>query len=119
MPGRQGIAINPIVAAARRKGAKQGGPLIIVHDTADIMIFRQQEVILHVENSRGIVGPLDEGTKAQKPIALIAKHGAGGTAAEQLSTFLHPIQKGLQLAAPQFLMFTANQIEPCLVEGLP
>src|SRR5690349_21352775 len=57
-PRFQGLAVDPVISRQRRYRAQDRGPLVVVQRAADMFLLRQQHVILHVENARGVVGAL-------------------------------------------------------------
>src|SRR5437763_11439499 len=82
-PRLHAFSINPMVGGERGNRAQDRGPLEIIERAADPLVRRQQQVILHVEDTRGVVGALEIKADTREPIRVIAQHGAIGTAVEQ------------------------------------
>ena len=59
-PGLHALPINPMVGGERRDRAQDRRPLEIVEWAADALVRRQQQVIFHVEDARGVVGALED-----------------------------------------------------------
>ena len=98
-PRLQALAIDPVIGGERRDRAQDRGPLEIVERPADMLLRRQQQVILHVEDARGVVGALLEHAEAREPVGVVAQHGAVGRAVEAQRAFLHPAQERRELLA--------------------
>ena len=81
-PGFQRLAIDPVIGRQRRHRAQDRGPLVVIQRAADMFLLRQQHVILHVENARGVVGALQVQAEPREPVGVVAQHGAVGRTVE-------------------------------------
>ena len=72
---------------------KQRRPLVVVERAADVVDRRQQDVVFHVQDARGVVGALEEGAQAREVERLAAHDGAVGDAAKQMRAVLHPVEE--------------------------
>src|SRR3974390_1609573 len=79
-PGLDALAVDPTKRRERRHRPQDRRPLEIVERAADALIVGQEQVILHVEDTRRVVGALDVDTEAREPVGVVAKHGAVGGA---------------------------------------
>src|SRR5262249_25546071 len=59
-PRLETLAIDPMIGGERRYRAQDRGPLEIIERAADMLLGWKQQVVLHVENARRVVGALDE-----------------------------------------------------------
>ena len=75
--------VEPAVGALARQRAQHVVPLRGVERGADVGQRRQQQVVLHVEDARGVVGPLEERAGAGEAVDLVAQHRAVGRAARE------------------------------------
>jgi hypothetical protein len=53
---------------------------------------------LHVQQPRGVVGPLQEGAEAQEVQGLVLQHGAHGHTARQVRAELDPLEELARVA---------------------
>ena len=118
-PGVDGIAIDVAVGAKGADRAQQRAPLVIVDQTADLFAARQQHVIFHVEDARGVVGALDEGAEADEAEGVVMQHGAEHDAAEEMRALLHPIEEIAVTPALQPLEIEILHLEPGRVQAFP
>ena len=118
-PGLEALAIDPVIGGERRDRAQDARPLVIVERAADMLVGRQQQVIFHVEDARGVVGALHVDADPREPVGVVAQHGAVGRAVEAQRGFLHPAQEPRELLARGRLVAEALELEPGGVDRLP
>ena len=118
-PRLDALAIDPVIGGERRHRAQDRRPLEIIERAADPLVRRQQHVILHVEDARGVVGALHVDAEAGEPVGVVAQHGAVGGAVEAQRGFLHPAQEAHELLARGRAVAEALELEPGAVDGVP
>ena len=111
--------IDPVIGGERGDRAQDRRPLVIVERAADMLVGRQQQVIFHVENARGVVGALHVDADAGEPVGVVPQHRAVGRAVEAQRRFLHPAEEPRQLLARGRLVAEALQLQPGGVDRLP
>src|SRR6266436_1962619 len=79
----------------------------------------QQDVILHVEDARGVVGALEESAQAREVERLAAHDGAIGDAAEEMRALLHPVEELGGAGAGDAVAGNGAHLEPGGVQRLP
>ena len=118
-PRLEALAIDPVIGGERRDRAQDRRPLEIVERPADVLMRRQQQVIFHVEDARGVVGALHVDAEPREPVGVVAQHGPVGRAVEAQRRFLHPAQEARELLARRRLVAEALELEPGGVDRLP
>ena len=58
------VAVELTVGLECRHRAKQRRPLVVVERAAHVLHRGQQDVVLHIQDARGVVGALEEGAQA-------------------------------------------------------
>ena len=86
-------AVRLAVHFQRADAFQQRGPLIGVERRADVGHAGQQQVILDVEDPRGLVGPFEKPGQAAEMPGLAARHGRFGQALEQRSAEFQPVEE--------------------------
>ena len=81
-PRFQRLAIDPMIGRERGDRAQDRGLLIVIERTADMFLLRQQDMILHVEDTRGVVRALHMQAEPGEPVGVVAQHGPVGGAVE-------------------------------------
>ena len=64
-----------------------------------MFFFRQQHMVFHIEDARGVVGAFEMHAKAREPVGVVAQHGAVGRAVEAQRGLLHETQEARQFLA--------------------
>ena len=92
---------NPAVPLAihfQRAGRpQQGQPLDVVERRADVGQLGQQDEVLHVENARRLVGPLEHAAQLAEVPGLAVRHRGVGDAQELLAGNVHPLEKRVRI----------------------
>ena len=95
-PGLVAVLVDPAVAAVGRDRAQDRRPLHAVDLAADDLVVGQQHVVFHVEDARGVVGPLQEGAELVEVEGVVAQDGVEQRAAEQRRARLDPVEQRRQ-----------------------
>ena len=99
-PRRDHVAVDLAVRLEAGHRLQQRRPLVVVDGAADVGRRRQQDVVLGVEDARGVVGALEVGAEPDEVVGLVAQHRAERHAAEQVRAHLHPVEELRHAAAP-------------------
>ena len=104
-----------------RHGAQYRGPLEIIERAAHDFLFGKEQLIFHVEQTRGVVGALDEQSDARKPIGVVAQHGAIGAAVVNEGHLFHEVEEAREILAGfrAARAFDRLHLEKAAVDRLP
>jgi len=76
-------AIGPVEGPVRRHRAQERHPLVVVEAGADEVHLRQQDVVFHVEQARGVVGALQMVAEMQEIVVVVPELGGVDGAAHE------------------------------------
>ena len=113
------VAVDRAVGLEARHRSQQRRPLVVVERAADVFHARQQDVVFHVEDARGVVGALDERAEAREVERFAAHDRAVGDAAEEVRALLHPVEEARRLRPDDALALERAHLDPRRVERLP
>ena len=98
---------------------QQGAPAIVIRRPALALVFRHQGLVFDIENSCGIVGPLQESAQANEAQRFVLQHGADGDAPRQVRAILYPLEEGIDAGLFHRHGRKAAHLEPAGIGGLP
>ncbi len=84
-------AVGPVERPVGRQRAQQRRPLVGVDGAADHVGGRQQHVVLHVEQARGVVAALEVVAEVEEVVAVVLQVRGLGGAAQQRALPLGPV----------------------------
>ena len=117
--GRHVAAIGPVKGAVRRHGAQKRGPLVIVELRPDEIHPWQQDVIFHVDQPRGVVGPFQPVTEAKEIVAVIAQMRGFDGATQKRRLPHRPVGQAAQLKLAARLAFKLPQLLKGRIQRVP
>jgi hypothetical protein len=93
--------------------------VVIVEAAADGFEIRQQHVILHIDDARGVVGALQERAEPHEPVGVVAEHRVRHGAAEELRTLFHPVEQLADVLGREVVFPETAHVEPGRIDRVP
>ncbi len=118
-PGLHPVAIDPVIGGQGRDLAQDGGPLEVIQSAADLLPLGQQQMVLHVQDPGGVVGPFHRPAQPQEPVGVIAQHGPPRRAVEHQGQLLDPFQEAGEGLAAGASGLERLQLVPGVVQAFP
>ena len=106
------------VSLQRAGGSQDRLPLGRVDGPAHIRDARKQDVVLDVEDARGLVGPLEELAEIDELVSLVSREGGSCKALEEMGVSLDLLVELVGAALPDFAGILRLEEEVALVERL-
>ena len=98
---RDHVLIDLAIHLERGNRVQQGAPAIVIRRPALALVFRHQGLVFDIENSCGIVGPLQESAQANEAQRFVLQHGADGDARDRCERyFTHSVKKASMPVLP-------------------